>query len=66
MLKGLIELRNNACLGMAVINLLWIAINLMFQLTLPTKINIKLSVSICFSKFRAAVEILRRPNVYKF
>ena len=41
--KGLIELRNNACLGMAMINLLWIAINFMFQLNSPTKIRISLA-----------------------
>lgn len=38
--KELIDLRNNIALGMAVINLLWIAINFMFQLTSPTKITL--------------------------
>lgn len=41
--KSLIDLRNNVCLGMAMINLLWIAINFMFQLTSPTKIPIALN-----------------------
>ncbi|XP_053409096.1 uncharacterized protein LOC123560719 isoform X2 [Mercenaria mercenaria] len=36
--KGLIELRNNIALGMAMINLLWIAINFMFQFESPTTI----------------------------
>ncbi|XP_045209891.2 chitin synthase chs-2-like [Mercenaria mercenaria] len=41
--KGLIELRNNLALGMAMINLLWIAINFMFQFESPTTISLKLS-----------------------
>ncbi|XP_053372898.1 uncharacterized protein LOC123560715 [Mercenaria mercenaria] len=43
--KGLIELRNNIALGMAMINLLWIAINFMFQFESPTTIPLKFSGS---------------------
>ena len=43
--RGLVELRNNVCLGMAMINILWIAINFMFQLSSPTKIRVRLTVS---------------------
>ncbi|XP_033733062.1 uncharacterized protein LOC117322317 [Pecten maximus] len=35
----LIELRNSVCAGMAIINLLWIAINFMFQLRKPAVIS---------------------------
>jgi len=38
--KDLMELRTNICVGMAIINLLWIAINFMFQFTSPTKIQL--------------------------
>lgn len=44
--QQLVELRNNIALGMAMINLLWIAINFMFQFQSPTTIPLKLSVSI--------------------
>lgn len=44
--KALIELRNNIALGMAMINLLWIAINFMFQFESPTSIDLPTSVSI--------------------
>ena len=43
--KKLIELRNNVCGGMALINILWVAINFMFQYKKPTEIKIPLSVS---------------------
>ncbi|KAK3106192.1 hypothetical protein FSP39_014652 [Pinctada imbricata] len=36
----LIELRNNICAGMAMINLLWLAINFMFQLRKPTVVTL--------------------------
>lgn len=39
------ELRNNVCGGMALINMLWVAINFMFQYKKPTVISIPLSVS---------------------
>lgn len=39
------ELRNNVCGGMALINMLWVAINFMFQYKKPTVIDIPLSVS---------------------
>lgn len=39
------ELRNNVCGGMALINMLWVAINFMFQYKKPTVIRIPLSVS---------------------
>lgn len=39
------ELRNNVCGGMALINMLWVAINFMFQYKKPTIISIPLSVS---------------------
>ncbi|XP_052803668.1 uncharacterized protein LOC128233850 isoform X2 [Mya arenaria] len=42
-LNGLLELRTNICIGMVIINLLWIAINFMFQFTSPA--NIKLTQS---------------------
>ena len=45
-LQNLIELRNNVCGGMALINILWVAINFMFQYKKPTVIDIPLSVSI--------------------
>ncbi|XP_060077330.1 uncharacterized protein LOC132556893 [Ylistrum balloti] len=35
----LIELRNSVCAGMAIVNLLWIAINFMFQLRKPAVIS---------------------------
>lgn len=37
------ELRNNVCGGMALINMLWVAINFMFQYKKPTVISIPLS-----------------------
>ncbi|XP_060592119.1 uncharacterized protein LOC132746863 [Ruditapes philippinarum] len=43
--KSLIDLRNNIALGMAMINLLWIAINFMFQLQSPTTIPLPFSGS---------------------
>lgn len=39
------ELRNNVCGGMALVNMLWVAINFMFQYKKPTVIDIPLSVS---------------------
>lgn len=45
-LQNLMELRNNVCGGMALINILWVAINFMFQYKKPTVIDIPLSVSI--------------------
>lgn len=39
------ELRNNVCGGMVLINMLWVAINFMFQYKKPTVISIPLSVS---------------------
>lgn len=44
-LENLMELRNNVCGGMALINILWVAINFMFQYKKPTVIDIPLSVS---------------------
>jgi hypothetical protein len=38
------DLRNNVCGGMALVNLVWIAINFMFQLRSPTVVTIKLPV----------------------
>ncbi|XP_060583228.1 chitin synthase chs-1-like [Ruditapes philippinarum] len=43
--KELIDLRNNIALGMAMINLLWIAINFMFQFESPTTIPLKFTGS---------------------
>ncbi|XP_060583230.1 LOW QUALITY PROTEIN: chitin synthase chs-2-like [Ruditapes philippinarum] len=43
--KSLIDLRNNIALGMAMINLLWIAVNFMFQFERPTTISLKISGS---------------------
>ncbi|KAH3703118.1 hypothetical protein DPMN_078147 [Dreissena polymorpha] len=43
--KALLELRTNICVGMAIVNLLWIAINFMFQYTKPTPININFTSS---------------------
>lgn len=40
MKQALIELRNSACFGMAMINLLWMAINFMFQYKQPTVIDL--------------------------
>ena len=45
--EKLLELRNNVCGGMALINILWVAVNFMFQYKKPTEISIPLSVSIC-------------------
>ncbi|XP_065940998.1 chitin synthase chs-2 isoform X2 [Magallana gigas] len=42
-LENLMELRNNVCGGMALINILWVAINFMFQYKKPTVIDIPLS-----------------------
>lgn len=44
-IEKLKELRNNVCGGMALINMLWVAINFMFQYKKPTVISIPLSVS---------------------
>ncbi|KAL5010121.1 hypothetical protein ScPMuIL_012426 [Solemya velum] len=40
MTEALKELRNSACFGMMMINLLWMAINFMFQLKQPTIIDL--------------------------
>ncbi|XP_061190012.1 chitin synthase chs-2-like [Saccostrea echinata] len=39
------ELRNNVCGGMALVNLLWIAVNFMFQLRSPAVISFKLPIT---------------------
>jgi len=44
--EKLIELRNSVCGGMAIINMLWIAVNFMFQLKKPAVITFPLSVSL--------------------
>ncbi|KAL4229437.1 chitin synthase I [Mactra antiquata] len=43
---ALIDLRNNIALGMAMINMLWIAINFMFQFESPTTISLPLTESL--------------------
>ena len=44
--KELKELRNNVTAGFAFINLIWVAINFMFQLRKPAIITFPLAVSI--------------------
>ncbi|XP_062576850.1 chitin synthase-like [Saccostrea cucullata] len=39
------ELRNNVCGGMALVNLLWIAVNFMFQLRSPAVVTFKLPIN---------------------
>ncbi|XP_048727151.2 uncharacterized protein LOC125645600 isoform X7 [Ostrea edulis] len=60
-LASLIELRNNVCGGMALINILWVAINFMFQLKKPTVINIPLS----YGKEEEDLDAQRVENVLK-
>lgn len=38
------ELRNNVCSGMALVNILWITVNFMFQFRSPTVVTFQLPV----------------------
>lgn len=38
------ELRNNVCSGMALMNILWITVNFMFQFRSPTVVTFQLPV----------------------
>lgn len=55
----MMELRNNLCGGMALINMLWVAINFMFQYKKPTVIDIPLSVSTNIYTYNISIDVLR-------
>lgn len=42
------ELRNNVCSGMALVNILWITVNFMFQFRSPTVVTFQLPVCLKF------------------